>query len=258
MKRVVVIGSGNVAEILAEAIADGSGYALVQIYARNRERGEYIAGKVGCRWTDDPQSLAEADIYLIAVSDTAVGPIARMLDFGGAVVAHTAGSVSIDELSGCSEHTGVFYPLQSFTAGRSLDLHGVPFFIEGSSDRALEALRDLGNALSGRVIEIHSEERKRLHLAAVFVSNFANHMFALGENLLEEYGLSAEWIKPLMRETADKALHASSAATVQTGPARRNDLVTQKKHLELLQDRPQMQQLYKMISQSIWETSKKI
>jgi len=83
-------------------------------------------------------------------------------------------------------------------------------------------------------------------------------MFALGENLLEEYGLSAEWIKPLMRETADKALHASSAATVQTGPARRNDLVTQKKHLELLQDRPQMQQLYKMISQSIWETSKKI
>lgn len=154
MKRVVVIGSGNVAEILAEAIADGSGYALVQIYARNRERGEYIAGKVGCRWTDDPQSLAEADIYLIAVSDTAVGPIARMLDFGGAVVAHTAGSVSIDELSGCSEHTGVFYPLQSFTAGRSLDLHGVPFFIEVSSDRALEALRDLGNALSGRVIEI--------------------------------------------------------------------------------------------------------
>ena len=255
MKRVVVIGSGNVAEIQAEAIADGSGYALVQIYARNRERGEYIAGKVGCGWTDDPQSLAEADIYLIAVSDTAVGPIARMLDFGGAVVAHTAGSVSIDELSGCSEHTGVFYPLQSFTAGRSLDLHGVPFFIEGSSDRALEAL---GNALSGRVIEIHSEERKRLHLAAVFVSNFANHMFALGENLLEEYGLSAEWIKPLMRETADKALQASSAATVQTGPARRNDLVTQKKHLELLQDRPQMQQLYKMISQSIWETSKKI
>ena len=93
MKRVVVIGSGNVAEILAEAIADGSGYALVQIYARNRERGEYIAGKVGCGWTDYPQSLADADIYLIAVSDTAVGPIARMLDFGGAVVAHTAGIV---------------------------------------------------------------------------------------------------------------------------------------------------------------------
>lgn len=257
MKRVVVIGSGNVAEILAEAIA-ASEYDLVQVFARNRDRGRYIAGKVGCGWTDDPKSLAEADIYLISVSDTAVGPIARTLDFGGSVVAHTAGSVSIDELSGCSGHTGVFYPLQSFTAGRSLDLHGVPFFIEGSSDRAVESLRDLGDALSGRVIEIRSEERKRLHLAAVFVSNFANHMFALGENLLEEYGLSAEWIKPLMRETADKALQASSAATVQTGPARRNDLETQRKHLELLQDRPRMQQLYKMISQSIWETSKKI
>ncbi len=257
MKRVVVIGSGNVAEILAGAIA-ASEYVPVQIFARNRERGEYIAGKVGCGWTDDPKSLAEADIYLISVSDTAVGPIARTLDFGGSVVAHTAGSVSIDELSGCSEHTGVFYPLQSFTAGRSLDLHGVPFFIEGSSDRAVESLRDLGDALSGRVIEIRSEERKRLHLAAVFVSNFANHMFALGENLLEEYGLSAEWIKPLMRETADKALQASSATTVQTGPARRNDLETQRKHLELLQDWPRMQQLYKMISQSIWETSTKI
>ena len=257
MKRVVVIGSGNVAEILAGAIA-ASEYVPVQIFARNRERGEYIAGKVGCGWTDDPKSLAEADIYLISVSDTAVGPIARTLDFGGSVVAHTAGSVSIDELSGCSEHTGVFYPLQSFTAGRSLDLHGVPFFIEGSSDRAVESLRDLGDALSGRVIEIRSEERKRLHLAAVFVSNFANHMFALGENLLEEYGLSAEWIKPLMRETADKALQASSATTVQTAPARRNDLETQRKHLELLQDWPRMQQLYKMISQSIWETSKKI
>lgn len=258
MKRVVIIGSGNVAEILAEAIAAASEYAVEQIYARNRERGEHIAGKVGCGWTDDPKSLAEADIYLISVSDTAVGPIARTLDFGGSVVAHTAGSVSIDELSGCSEHVGVFYPLQSFTAGRSLDLHGVPFFIEGSTDRTVGSLRDLGNALSGRVIEIRSEERKRLHLAAVFVSNFANHMFALGENLLEEYGLSAEWIKPLMRETADKALQARSAATVQTGPARRNDLVTQSKHLELLQGRPQMQQLYKMISQSIWETSKKI
>lgn len=257
MKRVVVIGSGNVAEILAGAIA-ASEYIPVQIFARNRERGEYIAGKVGCGWTDDPKSLAEADIYLISVSDTAVGPIARTLDFGGSVVAHTAGSVSIDELSGCSRHVGVLYPLQSFTAGRSLDLHGVPFFIEGSSDRAVESLRDLGDALSGRVIEIRSEERKRLHLAAVFVSNFANHMFALGENLLEEYGLSAEWIKPLMRETADKALQASSATTVQTGPARRNDLETQRKHLELLQDRPRMQQLYKMISQSIWETSKKI
>ena len=117
MKTVVVIGSGNVAEALAGAIA-ASPYGLAQLYARNRDRGERIARSYGCPFASDPQELAPADIYLIAVSDRAVGEAAEALDFGRAVVAHTAGSVPLDGLPGKIRNRGVFYPLQTFTAGR--------------------------------------------------------------------------------------------------------------------------------------------
>ena len=121
MKTVVVIGSGNVAEALAGAIA-ASPYGLAQLYARNRDRGERIARSYGCPFASDPQELAPADIHLIAVSDRAVGEVAEALDFGRAVVAHTAGSVPLDGLPGKIRNRGVFYPLQTFTAGRHISL----------------------------------------------------------------------------------------------------------------------------------------
>ena len=150
VKRVVIIGSGNVAEALAKAIG-ASRYELVQIYARNRERGQAIARAVRCACADDPKRIAEADIYLMAVSDRAVPKLSESFDFGDAVVAHTAGSVTLGELAPRIRNKGVFYPLQTFTAGRSLELSDVPLFIEGNNDFTVDALAGLAGALSTRV-----------------------------------------------------------------------------------------------------------
>jgi len=139
VKRVVIIGSGNVAEALAKAIG-ASRYELVQIYARNRERGQAIARAVRCACADDPKRIAEADIYLMAVSDRAVPKLSESFDFGDAVVAHTAGSVALGELAPRIRNKGVFYPLQTFTAGRSLELSDVPLFIEGNNDFTVDQI----------------------------------------------------------------------------------------------------------------------
>ena len=223
MKTVVVIGSGNVAEALAGAIA-ASPYGLAQLYARNRDRGERIARSYGCPFASDPQELAPADIYLIAVSD---------------------------------RNRGVFYPLQTFTAGRHISLGDVPLLVEGSDPQTTRTLLRLARALSSNARQASSEERAKLHLAAVFASNFSNHMYAIAQQLLDRYGLPADLLKPLMRETAAKALESASAADVQTGPARRGDMLTQKRHLDILDDCPELQNIYENISRHIWEISKK-
>ncbi|MFQ9503588.1 MAG: Rossmann-like and DUF2520 domain-containing protein [Alistipes indistinctus] len=212
----------------------------------------------GCDHTDDPAQLVPADIYLISVSDTQIGAIAENLDFGNAIVAHTAGSVSLNVLPDRLSHRGVFYPLQTFTAGRRIDFRQVPLLIEGEHPDTAAALRLLASELSDSVYEVSEQQRAQLHLAAVFACNFTNHMYAIAQELLAEKGLPPQLIGPLISETAAKALGSPSAAAVQTGPARRGDRQTQQKHLGLLEGHPQLQELYQKISTEIWETSKKI
>lgn len=256
MKRIVVIGSGNLAEALAQAVARTPQLRLVQLYARNPQRGGEVARLAATEWCGDPAHLAEADLYLIAVSDRAVGEVAASLLFPpAAVVAHTAGCVPLDALPARIARRGVFYPLQTFTRGRAVDFSAIPLFIEAGDDETAAELEAVARLLSRRVLGADSALRERIHLAGVFVSNFANHMFALGERTMERAGLPVDLLRPLMAETAAKALDAPAAAAVQTGPAVRGDLQTQQRHLELLDD--ELQTLYTTISESIWQTSRK-
>ena len=172
-------------------------------------------------------------------------------------MAHTAGSVPLDGLPGKIRNRGVFYPLQTFTAGRHISLGDVPLLVEGSDPQTTRTLLRLARALSSNARQASSEERAKLHLAAVFASNFSNHMYAIAQQLLDRYGLPADLLKPLMRETAAKALESVSAADAQTGPARRGDMPTQKRHLDLLDGYPELQNIYENISRHIWEISRK-
>ena len=158
-------------------------------------------------------------------------------------MAHTAGSVPLDGLPGKIRNRGVFYPLQTFTAGRHISLGDVPLLVEGSDPQTTRTLLRLARVLSSNARQASSEERAKLHLAAVFASNFSNHMYAIAQQLLDRYGLPADLLKPLMRETA--------------GPARRGDMLTQKRHLDMLDDCPELQNIYENISRHIWEISKK-
>lgn len=257
LQRVVIVGSGNLAEALAQAVAR-SGLDLVQIFARNAERGPEVARLAGTEWTADPARLAEADIYLFSVSDRAVAELAAALPVPpGAVVAHTAGSVPLDALPRRFANRAVLYPLQTFTRGRAVDFRQIPVFIETSSGALHPAVEAFARRLSDRVVYADSERRARLHLAAVFACNFANAMYAAGDRILHDAGLDFGLLKPLIAETAAKACAAASPAGVQTGPAVRGDRTTQQRHTEMLADRPELKELYETISNYIWETSKR-
>ena len=258
MKSIVIIGSGNVAEALAKAFAKARGYDLLQISGRNEKRVKEISSAAGCGYAVAPAKPARADIYIIAVSDRAIAEVAAGFNVGDSVVAHTAGSVGIEELSAAIKNRGALYPLQTFTAGREVNMAEVPLFVEGSNEYTAGILKGLGAAISDSVRECGPEERMKLHMAAVFACNFTNHLYVMAEEMLDETGIPRGVLKPLIRETAAKAIAAKNAAFVQTGPAVRNDAPTMKKHLDLLAGCPQLQELYRIISSDIWETSKKI
>lgn len=257
LKRVVIVGSGNVAEALARALP-ASGAELCQVFARNRERGPRVAALGGTTWTADPDRLAEADLYLIAVSDRAVGEVAASLRLpDGAVAAHTAGSVPLDALEPFPRRA-VIYPLQTFTAGRAFDFARVPLFLEASDKGTYQAVERFARRLSSQLYPADSKRRGILHLAGVLACNFVNALYAAGERTLAREGLPFEALRPLIAETAAKALAAPSPAAVQTGPAVRGDLPTLERHRALLAEEPLLLEIYNLMSRYIWETSRKI
>lgn len=257
LKRVVIVGSGNVAEALARALP-ASGAELCQVFARNRERGPRVAALGSTTWTADPDRLAEADLYLIAVSDRAVGEVAASLRLpDGAVAAHTAGSVPLDALEAFPRRA-VIYPLQTFTAGRAVDFARVPLFLEASDKGTYQAVERFARRLSSQLYPADSKRRGILHLAGVLACNFVNALYAAGERTLAREGLPFEALRPLIAETAAKALAAPSPAAVQTGPAVRGDLPTLERHRALLAEEPLLLEIYNLMSRYIWETSRKI
>lgn len=259
MKEIVIIGSGNLAESLAVAVAAAPELQLVQLFARNEARGREVAALAGTAWCGDAARLARAELYLIAVSDRAVAEVAAQLPLpADAAVAHTAGCVPLEALPERYARRAVFYPMQTFTRGRRVDFAEIPIFIEASTPALCDELEACARCLSRRVLRSDSARRARIHLAAVFACNFANHMYALGERLARDAGLDFGVLKPLVMETARKACDAASPADVQTGPAVRGDLATQQRHLALLGEQPSLQEIYKLISNHIWETSRKI
>ena len=259
LKKTVIIGSGNLAEALARAVAK-SELELVQIFARNAERARVVAELAATGWETRPEMLRkDADIYLIAVSDRAVAEVAATLPIPEeAAVAHTAGSVPVTAIPERFARRAVFYPMQTFTRGREADFSVIPVFLEAPSPELRPELEAFARKLSGTVIWADSAQRCKVHLAAVFACNFANHMYAVGERIVRGAGLDFDVLKPLIAETAAKACDARSPLDVQTGPAVRNDFATKARHGDLLAFDLRLKNIYSTISQSIWETSKKI
>jgi predicted short-subunit dehydrogenase-like oxidoreductase (DUF2520 family) len=247
--QVVLLGSGNVAFHLHRALQRSSSIELKQVVARRKEALSDFEPKV-------PRGIlggevAEADVYVIAVADDAVEEVAGQLRGKAGLVVHTSGTLDLHALKSVSR-PGVFYPLQTFSRERELDLGEIPLCIETGHQEDLPLLRNLAKAVSQQVVELDLAARRRLHLAAVFVNNFSNHMVYLGEALCREAELPENLLQPLLRETYSK-LDTLTAFQSQTGPARRGDLITQEAHLSQLRDSLQ-RQLYQLISESIQQT----
>ena len=258
IRSISVVGSGNVAEAIALAIAECEELQLAQIVARNGERGQQLAAMTGAEWCRDAGEAAEADLYIICVSDRAVGDVAATLPtYDSAVVVHTAGSIEMDVLG--EGRRGVFYPFQTFTAGRRVDFSQVPLFVEGCDEPTTQELERVARTLSRRVYRATSQRRREIHLTGVLACNFVNALYAMAaDRLHEREGLPFDILRPLIEQTARKAVEADHPRQVQTGPAVRGDKGVTARHCEMLAADSRQEEIYKLLTEYIWETSKKI
>jgi len=197
----------------------------------------------------------KADLYVIAVFDDAIAKVSAQLPFENRLVVHTSGSVSLDALDK-KNRKGSFYPLQTFSKKAEVDFSQIPIFLESENETDFELLEKVAEVISNKVYKINSEQRKALHVSAVFVNNFVNHLYQIGNEICVENKVPFEVLKPLILETANKVMRLSPKEA-QTGPAIRNDKQTIASHLDFLLDENQ-KNIYKTLTQSIQNNGKKL
>jgi predicted short-subunit dehydrogenase-like oxidoreductase (DUF2520 family) len=253
--KVVLIGSGNVATILAKLLYN-NGYSIAQVYSSSLTNAKQLAQAVNAQAVESITAITlHADIYIIAVSDKAIASVASTLQLGNKLVLHTAGSVSIDVLKNVSSKFGVLYPVQSVR--KNMDLQTpIPFLVDGNTETVLQEMETIAQSLNQKVVRGNDEARVKLHLAAVFACNFVNYMYLQSANFCKAEKIDFSLLQPLIEETANR-LHTYHPSEVFTGPAVRGDMATIEKHLALLSAYPLQQQLYKTISDLILEERKK-
>lgn len=257
IEKIVLIGAGNLATQLALAAFE-KGIQIKQVFSRKIESAKELAEKVSAGFTNDlSQLLPDADLYIIAVKDSAIQEVLENLNLSeDSLIVHTAGSVPMSILEGFSNNYGVFYPLQTFSKSRKVDFSGIPVCIESNHPSNFLKLEKLGEKLSGSVNQINSEERKTLHLAAVFVNNFVNHFYTIGADILHDKKLDFDLLKPLIHETAEK-IQTLNPFEAQTGPAKRNDAAIINAQLKMLHNKPEFQEIYSIVTESIFQLQQK-
>lgn len=252
---ITIIGSGNVATHIAAALKN-AGHRIGQVYSRDFQNASLLAYHVGAEATDLLTELRpDADIYLIAVKDIAIEYVAAQIAGFGKLIVHTSGATPLENLSKHTVNAGVFYPLQTFSKQKELDFRQVPLCIEGATEQITLQLIALAQTVSNHVYRVDTQQRKILHLSAVFACNFPNYLYHVSQQLLAAHQLNFDLLKPLIRETADKIQHASPAS-VQTGPAVRNDVKTMDAHMQLLTGDAFLQNLYLLMSEGIMKMEK--
>ncbi|MEO7984057.1 MAG: DUF2520 domain-containing protein [Bacteroidota bacterium] len=251
---IVIIGSGNVAAVLGRKFK-AAGHTILQVVSRNSTAASALAYEWNTVSTNYKSPIdLKADFYLIAVSDEAIDDITAGIRLPGKVVAHTAAAVPKEALKHVSGHYGVFYPLQSLRKDMKT-LPDIPIFFDGNDVKTKKLLEQLAYSISeGKVAEAGDDARLKLHVAAVVVSNFVNHLYSLAEDYCLKEGLDFKQLLPLIEETALR-LKASSPKQAQTGPALRHDSETIHKHLELLKTHPQLKSIYVLLTESIQQSN---
>ena len=247
--EIVLIGTGNTATVLGKKLK-AAGHRIVQVYGRNPIAAAALAHEFGASSTNNLKAVAQnAELSILAVSDGAVEEVAAKLPFHYQTLVHTAASVSKEVLKGKATRYGVLYPLQSLKKEAPL-LPEIPVLVDAGDAETLAMLKTLAGTISTQVSGANDDMRVKMHLAAVMVNNFTNHLFALVDNYCKEEGLQFSMLLPLMKETVLR-LNDMAPASAQTGPAIRGDGETIKKHLHLLEQSPQLKTFYELFSESI-------
>jgi predicted short-subunit dehydrogenase-like oxidoreductase (DUF2520 family) len=259
--KLVLIGAGNIATHLGKAFKD-AGHNILQVYSRTESSAKQLAKKLRCDFTiEEGEINPKAEMYLIAVSDNSIKDVAKLLynrklekENHKPIFVHTSGSIPINVFEKKFSHYGVVYPPYPFTKAKSVSLKRITIAIEASDEETKRKIKRLCSSVAKNVVELNSEQRKILHLAAVFANNFTNHFLVLAAQILKKKNMSLDILRPLILESA-RRIQDNPPERMQTGPARRGDTATLEEHMLLLKDNPKLQQLYRLISESIEETS---
>ncbi len=246
--NIVIIGSGNVATVLGRTIK-AAGHTIVQVASRNPEHAKILADELGCNHTDLAGIHKTASLYIVAIADGALHNFHTKISLGNKLVVHTAGSVSRDVLQHVSSAYGVMYPLQSLRMEMPV-LPSIPLCIDANDNGALAQLKEFADSIADSVTHCSDEERLKLHVAAVVVSNFANHLYAQAQDFCEKEGVEFNKLQPLIEETAQR-MRLVPPKNLQTGPAIRNDVFTLDRHLKALANHPKLKYLYIKLTDSI-------
>lgn len=248
--NIVIIGTGNTATVLGKKFKE-AGHRIVQVFGREASAASKLAYQFDTESTNYWSVIRkDADVYIVAVADDAIHDVAKHVRVPGKVVAHTAASVKKDILKPMSHHYGVFYPLQSLRKDMS-QLPEIPVFIDASDDVARKKLEQLAHSVSKeQVVLADDDKRAKIHVAAVLVGNFTNHLYKLAEDYCKKEGIDFKQLIPLIEETALR-LKTISPSEAQTGPAIRHDEATINQHLVLLEKYPQLKLIYEVITKSI-------
>lgn len=250
--RIVLIGAGRLASNLGPALRR-AGHVVVGVVSRSLESARVLAERVDApAFTVSDPFPTNAELYVVSVTDDALpSVVASLPDVGDALVVHTAGSLSMAVFSGSKvRNYGIFYPLQTFTKNVYTDFASIPCFLEANSAHSMQTLRSFAHTLSRDVFDLSSDQRRYLHLAAVFACNFSNHCFAMAEQVLQQQGIPFRVLFPLIDQTAGK-VHLISPREGQTGPAVRRDQHILQSQEQLLAPWPELQQIYRVMSESI-------
>ncbi len=249
LQTITLIGSGNVATHLGRALLN-KGFTINEVYSKSINNASLLALKLNATATDNIKQLNDkSDAYLICIKDGFIENIIKQFNLTDKIIAHTSGSVDMDLLGQFINH-GILYPLQTFSKEVAINMDEVPFCVEANNAHAEHLLLELGKSLSKSVHRINSEQRKKIHLAAVFACNFSNYMYTISEDILNQNNIDFSILKPLIIETARK-IKSNSPKSIQTGPAKRKDEAVIKNHIELLANAKDYQDIYKIITENI-------
>lgn len=248
--RITLIGSGNVATHFGAALKN-AGHRIVQVYSRDEQNASMLAYHIGAEAISDLDNInPDTDIFIISISDDAIAGIAEQLARYNKLIVHTSGATDLYTLLAFTGNAGVLYPLQTFSKTKEVDFRSVPLCIEGADEKISQTLTEMAQTISNNVYPISSAQRKALHLAAVFACNFPNYLYSVAQKLLSAKKMRFDLLRPLILETAEK-VQQQFPADVQTGPAVRGDAKTMNTHIQQLQSEPELEQLYRLLSQGI-------
>jgi len=253
--EIAFIGTGNVATNLSRIFFE-KGHKIIQIIGHTASSASSLARSFKCPFSSDYKELVlNADLYFLCVKDDVIEEIIKDIPVVNGMMVHTSGSTSMEIMITRFENCGVFYPLQSFSKFKKIDLSDTPILIEANSPENEILLKDFSKNISSTISIMNSNQRMAIHICGVFAGNFANHMYSLSHHLAKKHNLPFEYLFPLISETAEKIKHRAPIAS-QTGPAVRKDLVTLQKHKEFLKTSPDLTEIYETISESIIKFSR--